>query len=68
MGGPAKEAEAKANFQLDSAELANFLAGLFDIWIKYGYASGVSLGPFDALIHHFTGAPARLPCIWKENC
>jgi uncharacterized protein len=67
-GGPAKEAEAKANFQLDPAELANFLAGLFDIWIKYGYASGVSLGPFDALIHHFTGAPARLPCIWKENC
>ena len=65
-GGPAKEAEV--SFQLDSAELARFLAGLFDIWMKRGYASGVSLGPFDALVHHFTGAPARLPCIWKENC
>jgi len=30
--------------------------------------SGVSLGPFDALIDHFIGRPARLPCIWKENC
>jgi hypothetical protein len=33
-----------------------------------GYGSGVSLGPFDALIDHFIGRPARLPCIWKENC
>jgi uncharacterized protein len=65
-GGPAKEVEG--GFQLDSAGLATFLTGLFDIWIQRGYASGVSLGPFDALIHHFTGAPARLPCIWKENC
>jgi len=36
--------------------------------MERGYASGVALGPFDPLIHHFTGAPARLPCIWKENC
>jgi radical SAM protein with 4Fe4S-binding SPASM domain len=28
----------------------------------------VSVGPFDALIDHFTGKQARLPCIWKENC
>jgi radical SAM protein with 4Fe4S-binding SPASM domain len=28
----------------------------------------ISLGPFDALIEHFAGRPARLPCIWKENC
>jgi uncharacterized protein len=65
-GGPAKEAEG--NFELDSPGLAKFLTGLFDIWMERGYAAGVSLGPFDALIHHFTGAPARLPCIWKENC
>jgi uncharacterized protein len=65
-GGPAKEIEG--SFRLDSTELARFLGGLFDVWMKRGYASGVSLGPFDALIHHFTGAPARLPCIWKENC
>ena len=33
-----------------------------------GLESGIALGPFDALIDHFTGRPARLPCIWKENC
>lgn len=65
-GGPAAEVEGA--FQLDSGELAEFLSGLFDIWIEQGFETGVSLGPFDALIDHFTGRPARLPCIWKENC
>jgi uncharacterized protein len=65
-GGPASKVEG--GFHLDNDELAKFLAGLFDVWIESGYTSGVSLGPFDALIHHFIGAPARLPCIWKENC
>ena len=65
-GGPAAEVEGA--FQLDMKELAGFLAGLFDIWMERGYDSGVSLGPFDALIDHFAGRPARLPCIWKENC
>jgi radical SAM protein with 4Fe4S-binding SPASM domain len=65
-GGPASEVDG--GFQLDTTELADFLSGLFDIWIDRGYDSGVSLGPFDALIDHFTNRPARLPCIWKENC
>jgi uncharacterized protein len=65
-GGPAKQLEN--DIKLDLSELARFLVGLFDIWIARGYASGVSLGPFDGLINHFTGKPARLPCIWKENC
>jgi len=65
-GGPAKEVED--GFQLDSKELAEFIVGLFDIWMGEGYSSGVSVGPFDALIDHFTGKQARLPCIWKENC
>jgi uncharacterized protein len=65
-GGPAKDVEG--GFQLDSGQLAHFLGELFDIWMQDGYDSGVSLGPFDALIDHFTGRPARLPCIWKENC
>jgi uncharacterized protein len=65
-GGPAADVEGA--FQLDMKELAGFLSGLFDIWMERGYDSGVSLGPFDALIDHFTGRPARLPCIWKENC
>jgi len=64
-GGPAS---AEGGIRLDTVKLAEFLAGLFDVWMEKGYADGVSLGPFDALIHHFTGAPARLPCIWKENC
>jgi uncharacterized protein len=65
-GGPAKQVEAE--FDLDKTELAGFLGDLFDIWMDRGHASGVALGPFDALIHHFTGEAARLPCIWKENC
>src|SRR5208283_354811 len=65
-GGPAKESESA--FELDSGELARFMVGLFDVWMARGYVSGVSLGPFDALIDHFTGKQARLPCIWKENC
>jgi uncharacterized protein len=65
-GGPASEVEG--GFRLDTTELASFLSSLFDIWIARGLDCGVSLGPFDALIDHFTNRPARLPCIWKENC
>jgi uncharacterized protein len=65
-GGPAHEVEG--GFRLDMGELATFLTGLFDVWMEEGYGSGVALGPFDALIDHFTGRQARLPCIWKENC
>ena len=63
-GGPAN----REGIQFEDGELAQFLTGLIDVWMERGHAEGVSLGPFDALIHHFTGAPARLPCIWKENC
>jgi radical SAM protein with 4Fe4S-binding SPASM domain len=66
FGGPAKELAGR--LQLDQDQLARFLTELFDLWIEHGYSAGVSLGPFDALIKHFTGRPARLPCIWKENC
>ena len=65
-GGPAHEADNE--FQLDPAELSVFLGELFDLWIERGIDEGIALGPFDALIDHFTGRPARLPCIWKENC
>lgn len=65
-GGPAHEVEGA--FQLDTVELAQFLSGLFDVWMERGYDQGVALGPFDALMDHFTGRAARLPCIWKENC
>jgi uncharacterized protein len=65
-GGPASE--VAGGFQLDTGAVAAFLGGLFDIWMGNGYESGVKLSPFDALIDHFTGQAARLPCIWKENC
>lgn len=65
-GGPAQAVAAE--FDLDRTALAGFLSSLFDIWMERGYHNGIALGPFDALIDHFTGAPARLPCIWKENC
>jgi uncharacterized protein len=65
-GGPAKEVEG--GFQVGSDALAKFLGELFDIWIERGYGAGVVIGPFDALVNHFIGQPARLPCIWKENC
>ena len=64
-GGPASQIEGE--FELDSDQLAGFLGELFDIWMEKGYHSGVALGPFDALIDHFTGQAARLPCIWKEK-
>ena len=36
--------------------------------MQEGYYRGDAFGPFDSLINHFSGNPARLPCIWKENC
>jgi uncharacterized protein len=65
-GGPANETGQE--FQLDPGELSTFLGELFDIWVERGLDEGIALGPFDALIDHFTGRPAKLPCIWKENC
>ena len=65
-GGPAKAVEEE--FDLDQAALAEFLTALFNIWMDRGHGAGIALGPFDSLVHHFSGAPARLPCIWKENC
>jgi len=64
-GGPAKIVEAE--FNLDKTALAEFLAGLFDIWMERGHANGVALGPFDSLIHHFTGAPALLPIVQRRD-
>jgi uncharacterized protein len=65
-GGPANESDIE--FQLETDTLSVFLGELFDVWVKWGLDEGVKLGPFDALIDHFSGRPARLPCIWKENC
>ena len=65
-GGP--DNDSSSEFQLDPQQLSEFMGELFDLWIEDGLDQGVALGPFDALIDQFTGRPARLPCIWKENC
>ena len=47
------------------------LAVLLWYQLKYTEAEelfGKALQLVDALIDHFTGKQARLPCIWKENC
>ncbi len=62
-GGPAQGGEP-----LDSEPLSRFLLGLLDVWLEEGRAAGVKLGPFDELINSFSGRPARLPCIWQQNC
>jgi len=65
-GGPAEEEASE--FTLETGALSTFLGELFDLWVEHGLDQGVKLGPFDALIDHFTGNPTQLPCIWKENC
>ena len=39
-----------------------------DTWLEHGYDHGVSVGPFDEIIKAFRGRPARLSCIWQQNC
>lgn len=53
---------------LAPAPLARFLTGLMDVWLDRGHGRGVNLGPFDELIHAFSGRASRLPCIWQQNC
>jgi uncharacterized protein len=65
-GGPA--AETWTDQELDHAELDRFLIDLMNVWLERGLDAGVRLGPFDALIDHFSGREAQLPCIWTENC
>ncbi len=49
-------------------KLSRFYTELADIWLARGYAAGVRVGPFDALLRHFSHEPTTLPCIWGDNC
>jgi len=49
-------------------KLSRFYLDLAEIWLERGYRAGVQLGPFDALLQHFSHEPATLPCIWGDNC
>lgn len=62
-GGPGEGGDT-----LSTAPLSTFLTGLLDTWLEHGYDHGVSVGPFDEIIKAFRGRPARLSCIWQQNC
>ncbi len=67
---PGGEATA-AKKELPVAEvekLSRFYTDLADVWLERGYRHGVRLGPFDALLQHFSHEPTTLPCIWGDNC
>lgn len=66
---PGGEAAAKHEMPVGDVErLSRFYTELADIWLERGYPQGVRIGPFDALLQHFSHEPAQLPCIWGENC
>jgi radical SAM protein with 4Fe4S-binding SPASM domain len=48
--------------------LSGFVVDLARVWAERGDQKGVKLGPFDELMNQFTGEPACLPCIWRQNC
>ena len=55
---PVAEVEKLSRFYLDLAE----------VWLERGHRRGIRVGPFDALLQHFSHEPATLPCIWGDNC
>jgi len=65
-GGPATP--AKLNYPLDNDRLNSFYSELFELWMREGKPKGVSISPFDQLIHYFRTRENRLSCMWAENC
>ena len=68
---PGGEASSAAKQKMPVAEvekLSRFYGDLAEIWLERGYPHGVQIGPFDALLQHFSHEPATLPCIWGDNC
>jgi len=41
---------------------------LAEVWLERGHRQGIKVGPFDALLQHFSHEPTTLPCIWGDNC
>jgi uncharacterized protein len=59
---------AKRNFPLDDGLLGIFYTELFDLWMRKGRPEGVSISPFDQLIHYFRTSENNLSCSFRENC
>jgi radical SAM protein with 4Fe4S-binding SPASM domain len=55
-------------FAMSPEVLGEFMVDLAGCWIEHGLERGVRIGPFDALLEHFTHGEATLPCIWQDNC
>jgi radical SAM protein with 4Fe4S-binding SPASM domain len=62
-GGPGEGGET-----LDPVRLSSFLTALIGRWAAHDRQRGLRLAPFNELVNHFVGRPARLPCIWQPNC
>ncbi len=50
------------------AALSRFYSELAEVWLERGQGNGIRVGPFDALLAHFSHQPTTLPCIWTDNC
>ena len=44
-------------------KLSHFYLELAEVWLDRGHRHGISVGPFDTLLQHFSHEPATLPCI-----
>ena len=66
-GGEATDAKRELPVG-DVDRLSRFYLDLAEVWLARGHRQGVRVGPFDALLQHFSHEPATLPCIWGENC
>lgn len=58
----------RALWATNRERLLRFHLDLATIWLEHGYAHGVKVGPFDALLDYFSHRYAVLPCIWGDNC
>jgi uncharacterized protein len=65
-GGP--QTPAKRNFPLEDDLLSDFYSDLFDLWMSRGRPEGISISPFEELIHYFRTGQNGLCCSFKENC
>jgi radical SAM protein with 4Fe4S-binding SPASM domain len=52
--------------KVDFEAYADFMEGLFDVWLSDGRA--LELSPFGQLLDRVSGRPASLPCLWSEDC
>jgi uncharacterized protein len=59
---------AKRDFPLDNELLSTFYSDLFALWMRHGVSEGVSINPFNKLVHYFRTGEIKPFCIWSENC